>query len=97
VCEGGKRPTPIREGLVSVRASAATSQNFASNGLEPFALLERLEHRERQVTRLWERLVERVALFPNPVTVRQHEETAAERNRLRREIADLRSQVGRSY
>jgi hypothetical protein len=82
---------------VSVRASAATSQDFGSNGLEPFALLERLEHRERQVTRLWEQLVERVALFPNPVSVRQHDETVAERDRLRREIAELRSQVSGSY
>jgi hypothetical protein len=82
---------------VSVRSSAATSQNFVSGDVDPLALLERLEHRERQVTRLWERLVERVALFPNPASIRQHEETVAERNRLRGEIAELRSQVGRSY
>jgi hypothetical protein len=81
---------------VSVSSSEATSHDFASKGLEPLALLVRLEHRERQVTRLWERLVERVALFPNPVSIRQHEETVAERNRLRREIAELRSQVGPS-
>jgi hypothetical protein len=82
---------------VSARASAATSQDFASDELEPLALLERLEHRERQVTRLWERLVERVALFPNPASIRKHEETVAERNRLRGEIAALRSQVGRNF
>jgi hypothetical protein len=82
---------------VSVSSSAAASQVFGSDELEPLALLVRLEHRERQVTRMWERLVERVALFPNPASIRQHEETVAERNRLRREIAELRSQVGRSY
>jgi hypothetical protein len=84
-------------GLVSVRASAATSQDFGSEDLDPLALLARLEHRERQVTRLWERLVERVALFPNPASIRQHEETVVERNRLRGEIDQLRSQVSRSY
>jgi hypothetical protein len=82
---------------VSVRASAGTSQDYASEGLDPLALLVRLEHRERQVTRLWERLVERVALFPNPASVRQHEETVAERNRLHGQIAELRAQVDRSY
>jgi hypothetical protein len=82
---------------VSVSSSAATSQDFVSDELDPLALLERLEHRERQATRLWERLVERVALFPNPASIRQHEETVAERNRLRGEIAELRAQVSRSY
>ena len=82
---------------MSVRASAGTSQDYASEGLDPLALLVRLEHRERQVTRLWERLVERVALFPNPASIRQHEETVAERDRLHGQIAELRAQVDRSY
>jgi hypothetical protein len=80
---------------VAVRSSVAP--NRESTELEPRALLERLEHRERQVTRLWERLVERVALFPNPASVRQHEEAVAERERLRGEIAELRAQVDVRY
>ena len=82
---------------MSVGSTAAPSSDSALRELDPRALLERLEHRERQVTRLWERLVERVGLFPNPASIRQHDETVAERERLRTEIAELRSQVGRSY
>ncbi len=82
---------------MSIGSTAASSSDSATRELDARALLERLEHRERQVTRLWERLVERVGLFPNPASIRQHEATVAERERLRSEIAELRSQVGRSY
>jgi hypothetical protein len=82
---------------VPVRSSAASRQDPELGELEPLALLGRLEHRERQVTRLWERLVERVALFPNPASIRQHDEAQAERERLRGEIAALRAQVDLSY
>jgi hypothetical protein len=38
-----------------------------------------------------------VALFPNPASIRQHEEAQAERERLRGEIAELRAQVDSAY
>ena len=76
-----------------VRQSTGSAGSTATSELEPLTLLEQLEHRERQVTRLWERLVERVAQFPNSASLRQHEETLAERERLRSEIARLRAEI----
>jgi archaellum component FlaC len=81
---------------VSLHQSTRSAGVAAGRELDPLARLEQLEHRERQVTRLWERLVERVAQFPNPVSVRQHEEAQAERDRLRDEIEQLRAEIAYS-
>jgi len=82
---------------LSADPHAATPQPRALDleRFDPLTLLVRLQHRERNATRLWERLSERVAWFPNPANILQHQEVLAEREHLRRQIAELSAQHDR--
>ncbi|MDP9284994.1 MAG: hypothetical protein M3P41_08600 [Actinomycetota bacterium] len=55
--------------------------------------LERLERRERFVSDRLEVISERVAAFPNEVSLRAQAEFAAEHAELRKQIASLRERL----
>jgi hypothetical protein len=60
---------------------------------ELFAALERLERRERFVSDRLEVISERVAAFPNEVSLRAQAEFAGEHAELRKQIASLRERL----
>ncbi len=69
--------------------SAQPSMDVGAMTLE----LERLEHREKEVSALRRRLHDRLDSFPNEVTGAREQALSTERQELHRRIDELRAQL----